>query len=156
MIVILVLYCDTASDNKKNIVLDLSDALKKYFKDKNYGDDVEYIIIGVMTLKLIPGLERLQKPMKAQYILEYKEPTNIRFDTPPIKKCYSYQFRLEDEDYEDYVKKSSKESLKVLKKELVKSFDKFNRLPKKIKEFDKIKFIEDFREFLDNYKLKDE
>ena len=154
MLVNLTLHCDTASNDKKNIVLDLSDALEKYFKDKNYGDDVEHILVGIITLKLIPGFERLQKPMKAKYILEYK--SMIRYDTPPIKKCYTYQIGLGDEDYEAYVKKSSKESLKVLKKELVKSLDKFNRLPKKIKEFDKIKFIEDFREFLDNYKLKDE
>jgi hypothetical protein len=153
MLVNLTLHCDTASNNKKNIVCDLSDALKKHFKDKNYGDDVEHIIIGIMTLKLIPGFERFQKPMKAQYILEDKN-ENISPNIPPIKKCYTYQIRLED--YEPYVKKSSKESLKILKKELIKSLDKFNRLPKKIKKFDKNKFIEDFREFLDNYKLKDE
>lgn len=56
---------------------------------------------------------------------------------------------IDNEVYEDFVDSSNEESVKILAKEIINSLSNLESLPKKIKNFDRKTFKNDFRTFFE-------
>ena len=52
---------DKKADHKSHLIIDLSEALKEYFQDKNYGEDIKDYIIGCICILPPEGFEKFNK-----------------------------------------------------------------------------------------------
>ena len=59
---------DEKADHKSHLIIALSEALKEYFQDKNYGEDIKDYIIGCICILPPEGFEKFNKPKKPIYI----------------------------------------------------------------------------------------
>ena len=55
---------DKKAEHKSHLIIALSEALKEYFQDKNYGEDIKDYIIGCICILPPEGFEKFNKPKK--------------------------------------------------------------------------------------------
>ncbi|PUV24415.1 hypothetical protein [Sphingobacterium athyrii] len=140
-------YTDTGSEKKAVLVQNISDELQNFLKNKNYGEDIETFYISFLGVKTKTGFEDLYKAKKPNYV-DYKLIKN-RFTglMMEIVKEYGYDIKFDHELYDEFVNSSDEESKKLLGREIIKSFSYLDKLPKKLKDFDKEKFKIDVENF---------
>jgi len=132
------------SIEKRKLFIGLSDKLTNYFVRKNYGSDIEHLFIGVISVR--PEFDQFFKIRK----LKYKNIHKTKLLDGGIKelKCFvSYDIKL---NFEDFVSVTNEESMNLLMNEIIKSLSNLDTLPKKVKNFDKDKFISDLMQFSKN------
>ncbi|WP_312555286.1 hypothetical protein [Empedobacter brevis] len=144
---------DTGTNKKSNLIQDISDNLESFLKNKNYGEDVETFLIGFVGVKTKPGYEEWYKERKPKYI-DYRL-TKSRLTGLPLEtiKQYSYDIKFDYELYDEFVNGTEEESSKLLARKILESFSHLDKLPKKIKDFDKDKFKSDVEEFFKSNNL---
>jgi len=76
---------DEKAKHKSHLIIALSEALKEYFQDKNYGEDIKDYIIGCICILPPEGFEKFNKPQKPTYV-DYKITKNM-------KNLFQYQMR---------------------------------------------------------------
>lgn len=134
------------SDEKTNLIINLSNKLSDYFSDKDYGNDVIKILIGVICVA--PEFEWFSKIRKPKYVFYRKY---IRDHSEIIEdRVFTFDLKL---DFESFKNQSDKQNNKMLALEILKSLSNLDSLPKKVKDFDKELFKEDVKTFLDEQKL---
>lgn len=131
------------TNHQSSMINRLSDELSLYLKGKNYGEDVKYLLIGVITIR--PEVDAFFKARKPKYI-DFKiikdaigNPVeiskNLSWDSKPdyeVLKC------LEGTALQSVVAQSIMDSLRELK------------LPKKVQDFDLRAFEKDLEAFFIN------
>lgn len=128
-------------EDKTNLIHDLSSRLSQYFSDKNYGDDVITILIGVICVA--PEFEWFSKIRKPKYVFYRKY---IRGSSEIIAdRALSFEIKI---DYESFKNQTDKQNVKLLATEIEKSLSNLDSLPKKIRNFDKEQFSEDMKSYL--------
>ena len=129
--------------DKTRLIHALSDRLSKYFSDKDYGNDVIKILIGIICVA--PEFEwfsTIRKPRYKFYRKYIRDSTEIVED-----RVFSFDIKI---DYEDFRNQTDNQNNKMLASEILGSLSNLDSLPKKVKDFDKERFKEDMRTFLMN------
>lgn len=144
---------DNKSGDKSYLVQKVSDNLETFLKNRSYGEDVETFLIGFVGIKTKPGYEEWYKERKPKYI-DYRL-TKSRLTGLPLEtiKQYSYDIKFDYELYDEFVNGTEEESSKLLARKILESFSHLDKLPKKIKDFDKDKFKSDLEEFFKSQNL---
>lgn len=137
---------DTGTNKKSNLIQEISDNLESFLKNKNYGKDVETFLIGFVGIRTKPGYEEWYKERKPKYI-DYKVIKSFTNQPIEIRKKYGYDIKFDYELYDEFVNGTEEESSKLLARKILDSFSHLDKLPKKIKDFDKEKFKSDVEEF---------
>ncbi|WP_333889144.1 hypothetical protein [Sphingobacterium siyangense] len=138
---------DNRAYNKSFLVQDLSNSIQNHVQNINYGQDVETFYIGFVAVKTKIGYEHFFKERKPRYV-DYKV-TKDRLTGLPLEtiKQYSYDIKFDNELYDEFVNSSDEESKKILAREILVSFKHLDKLPKKIRDFDKEKLKADVEQF---------
>ena len=139
---------DKKAEHKSHLIIALSEALKEYFQDKNYGEDIKDYIIGCICILPPEGFEKFNKPKKPTYV-DYKITKYIYTGEEHImNKLFINRFNFNPDEYEEFISASDEESKKILENKIVESLENLDKLPKKVKDFDKVKFKTDLLAFL--------
>ncbi|WP_264536250.1 hypothetical protein [Flavobacterium sp. N1736] len=130
-------------ENKIEIINSLSDDLRFFFKNKDYGNDVKSYTIGVHCQNVPPGFEKFSKLPKPSYTKGKKtiNPDGIPFT---LEDSFEHSIKL---DFETFKNSSEIEAEKYLAQEIIKSLDIIETMKAKIKDFDSLTFRTD----LENY-----
>ena len=124
--------------NKTYLIHNVSNKLSEYFSDKNYGDDVKQILIGVICVA--PEFDWFSTIRKPKYVFYRKY---VRDSSEIIEdKVFTFDLKI---DYENFKNQPDEQNNKMLALEIQKSLTNLNNLPKKVKDFDKERFEEDMK-----------
>lgn len=137
---------DVEAQEKSSVIIFLSDKLKGYLSDRDYGQDVQNIFIGCICVKPREGYEEWFKIRKPRY----KAIDKIKLldgNTVELIGVYGYDIKL---NFDEFVSATETESRKILAQEILNSLSNLDALPKKVKDFDKEKFKSDMEQFLRN------
>lgn len=138
---------DIKSYEKSTLIQEVSDDLGSYLKNRNYGDDIGVFLIGFVGVKTKPGYEDWYKERKPRYV-DYKQSKNrLTGLVMETIKEYSYDIKFDNELYDKFVNSSDEDSKKLLVEKILESFLHLDKLPKKVKDFDKEKFKTDVEKF---------
>lgn len=135
--------------NKTYIIHDLFNDLSIYFSEKKYGKDINEIIVGITCIA--PEFERFHLNKKPCYI-SYKE---YFIDGIKIveEKLFTYSFSV---DYECFKGSSEMENRRNIAYEIIESLENLEKIPKKVKDFNREKFKSDLKIFLNSQGLLDD
>ncbi|MDR6460830.1 hypothetical protein J2786_003964 [Chryseobacterium vietnamense] len=125
----------------KHIITQLSDDIEKYFKVKNYGNDLKSIVIGVICVS--PNFENFFKVRKPVYTKGKKEFHDEDF-AYTIENNLEYNLKL---NFEEFQNSSDEECKKIVAKEILLSLNSLDSIKKKIKDFDWDQFKKDLENF---------
>ena len=94
---------DEKAKHKSYLIIALSEALKEYFQDKNYGEDIKDYIIGCICILPPEGFEKFNKPQKPTYV-DYKITKNIYTGEEHImNKLFINEFNFNSDEYEEFI-----------------------------------------------------
>jgi len=127
-----------------DLIVSLSDKLENYFADKSYGSSVKEFLIGVICVR--PEFDFFFSHRKPRYIESFIERRSCM--ELKVYKSYSYEIKL---DYQSFTNIPIAQFQIALFKEILDSFHHLDRLPKKIREFDKERLKADFIAFLEQH-----
>ena len=65
-----------------------------------------------------------------------------------MNKLFINQFNFNSDEYEEFISVSDEESKKILENKIIESLENLDKLPKKVKDFDKKRFKNDLLVFL--------
>ncbi|TLX23342.1 hypothetical protein FE904_22370 [Chryseobacterium indologenes] len=143
----IVQHTDTNSNEKSDIVQNISNNLEELLKNKSYGSDIETFLIGFLCVKTKSGYEDWYKENKPKYI-DYKKTKNrLTGEVMEIVKKYGYDIKFDYELYDEFVNASDEDSKSIFVKKLLESFSHLDKLPKKVQDFDKERFKTDVEDF---------
>lgn len=117
--------------------------LNSFFIHKYYGEDVKELEIAAIILKMHPGYENWHIPKRPKYY--YYHFSHIIAGNPPIiwNKRFTIETRLSNEDYNALITADSDEADAIIAKVFYRALDQLDKLPKRLKDFDKEGFKRD-------------
>ncbi len=120
-----------------------SRVLDKVFSSKSYGNDVKEIEIAAIIVKMYPGYEAWHKPKRPKYY-EYRY-SHLIPENPPViyNKRFTIEIRFSNEVYDKYLKSTGDESDAIIAREFYQALTLLDKLPKRLKDFDKKRFKKD-------------
>lgn len=126
-----------------SLMNEMEHKLNSFFQSKNYGADLKEIYIGVVAVS--PRFERFFKKQKPKYI---SNPINYMLDSVnySVDRALKYYINLNLERFNNSDEDQARE---MLKKELLGSISLFDKLKRKIKDFNVTPFREDMRMLLE-------
>jgi len=128
-------------EDRINLIVDLSNELTDYFLNRDYGEDVKRIVIGIIAVA--PEFEQFSKIRKPKHTLYRKY---SRDDIEFVEdKVFSFDLKI---DYESLKNQSDNENKKMFASEILSSLSNLDALPKKMKDFDRGQFTKDLEVFL--------
>ncbi|RKR09273.1 hypothetical protein C8C83_0893 [Flavobacterium sp. 90] len=143
------LRTDSGAEHKINLINSLIDSLEVYFASKNYGSDIEDILIGLTCAYVSEGFEHLFKMYPTKYV-DFKIIKNkYTGESIELNKHFHYSVKLDNEEYNSFINESDEESRKILAVMIIKSLSNLDGLPKKVKNFDKERFKNDTLSFFE-------
>jgi len=135
-------------DKKWIYIHSLSDELKTYFKNRQYGNDVKSYTIGIVCVS--PSFDSFyKKEIKPKYTKGIKV---IKPDGIPFTMEDSFEYRIKI-DYESFKNATEEEARKLLAKEILESLVVFEKVKSKIKDFDMNSFKADLEGYFKSHKL---
>ncbi|MCZ8319767.1 MAG: hypothetical protein O9303_13280 [Silanimonas sp.] len=142
------LEIDKDAYHKSNLIHSLSKEINHFLEGKKIGEDILNYYIGCICIKTLPGYEKWYQVRNPKY----KELQIIKSIFPNgddiiIKKSFSNDIKIDGEEYDDFITVSDEESKKILAKKIIESLENLDKLPKKVKDFDKEKFKETITDF---------
>lgn len=145
-----VVELESGTEEKVNLIRRFSASyLENTFLDKDYGSDVETIMIIICVIQMRPGFENWYKVKRPKYT-EYKSwYTTFGIDDPDIpefkeiKKRFDIEIRFKDQLYDDFMDADEEEAKRILARETLKALELLDKLPKRLKNFDKERFKAD-------------
>jgi hypothetical protein len=142
----LAIYSDLDQE-QTSLIVNFSDQLKDYFKNKYYGDDVKAYTIGVVCVS--PQYEQFFQVKKPRYTKGKKE--TIQHGIPfTLEDNFEYSIKI---DFESFKNADNERAKKILAKEILASLTILDQMKSKIKDFDSTKFKGDLMEYLKEQKL---
>jgi hypothetical protein len=135
-------------DKKWIYIQSLSDELKIYLKNRQYGNDVKSYTIGIVCVS--PSFDAFyKKEIKPKYTKGIKviKPDGIPFT---LEDSFEYRIKL---DYDSFKNADEEDARKILAKEILASLGVFEQMRKKIKDFDMNGFKADLEEYFKSHNL---
>lgn len=124
-------------------IADLSDSLKFYFEEKDYGKDLKEHLINIICVKQeFDFFFKIRKPKYHKILNTVEHGVSIKSE-----KTFSYDIKF---SHEDFIRESGGMSLVATK--IIESLDLLDELPKTVKDFDKEQYKLDVTTFLEKYK----
>lgn len=141
------------TEKKSHLISDLSVLMKKYFKNKNYGVDLVVICVGFILVYSRPGYEKWHQAKKPKYI-DYKITKSKLIDgTHEVSNTFVYEIKFNDSLLNEFVTANDTVSKRILAYEILNSLSNLENLPKKVKDFDKLRFKLDIELFFREQKI---
>lgn len=138
---------ESSVQKKLSSLRELSKAISLFLSEKHYGDGVKNFFIGVICIKTRPGYEEWYKPRKPNY--KDFEMVEVKVDIyEKVIGIFTYDLKL---DYEKIRRGEENDNLDYLVHLIISSLDNLDKIPKKIKNFDRQKIKEDLNSFLLEY-----
>lgn len=134
-------------DKKSNWIHKLSDELKSFFQNKNYGNDVESFIIGVICVA--PQFDQFFKQNKPAY--RKKRIEKIIHGIPiSIENYLEYDIKI---DFNTFINAEEIEFRTLLAKEIMTSLNIVEGMKSKIKDFNLERFKIDLEDYFKEKEL---
>jgi hypothetical protein len=132
--------------DKTRLIHKLSGTLFAHFADKHYGNDVIQIYIRIICVAPeFDWFSTIRKPRYKFFGKHVRDGVEIVED-----RVFSFSVKI---DYETFKNQTDEENNKMLASKILGSLSNLDALPKKVKDFDKERFREDMRTFLEAQKL---
>ena len=119
--------------------------LENTFVERDYGADVQNVAILIILIKTRPGYEKWFNARKPKYI-EYTSGYSLLTGEPVFwewKKRFVIEIRFDGELFDKFIEADDEQAKCILAKESHKALDLLDKLPKRLKNFDKERFKED-------------
>ncbi|MDN5215688.1 hypothetical protein QQ020_26660 [Fulvivirgaceae bacterium BMA12] len=131
---------------KTAFINEWNEALKLFFKGKEYGNDIESFVIGITCVsEKFEQFFKLKRPTYTESKIETHDGISIE-----IKKTFEYSLRL---DYKTIINANDQRRMSLSASEIINSLDHFDSLPKKVKDFDRERFKSDLERFFKEQNL---
>lgn len=121
------------------------DYLESVFIDRSYGKDIENISIVIILIRHIPGYEAWDKPRRPKYIEHYESVSYITGE--PVRwewnKRFVIEIRFNNDVYDEFLKADDEQSKRIIARETLKALELLDKVPKRLKDFDKERFRTD-------------
>lgn len=143
MKIAITLTIDQRAKHKSYIISDMSNKLAIYFRDKDYGLDIQDYIIGCICTLPPEGFEKFNIPHKPVYVDDKTTKNRFTGENQRMYKLFINEFNFNAEEYEEFISVSEEESKRVLTTKIIDSLKNLDLLPKKVKNFDKENFKND-------------
>ena len=134
-------------NSKSEIIHSLSDDLKLYFQNRNYGGGIKSLTIGVVCVS--PGFEKFFKNEKAMYTKGRKK-SIIEGIPHTVEDSFEYTVKLE---YNTFQNANKEEVRKILAMEILASLVVFEKFKSKIQDFDFDGFKMDLEGYFKSHNL---
>ncbi|WP_294201001.1 hypothetical protein [uncultured Chryseobacterium sp.] len=144
---------DTKADHKLHIINEMSILLYDYFLNTNYGDDIKEFRFLCIIVRTKPGYEDWYKARKPKYVENKTLENFITKETIKINNQLTIEFKIDYKEYDDFIDSTDEESKRILAKKILESLEDLDKLPKKVKDFDKERFKEDMEHFFKEQNL---
>jgi hypothetical protein len=141
---------ENSTNDKSNLVYVIANSLKPFFSSQSYGDDILQVSIGFIMVTHKPGFEEWYKEKQPRYTEFKSSKSKLTGEIIEVSKRFSYQIKLSDIQLNKLINGSEKESLKLIAIEIINSLNKLDKIPKKVKSFDKSRFKSDLETQLKN------
>ena len=137
---------DSPMEKKTWWLCDFSrDYLESVFIDRSYGKDIENISIVIILIRHIPGYEAWYKPRRPKYIEHYESVSYITGE--PVRwewnKRFVIEIRFNNDVYDEFLKADDEQSKRIIARETLKALELLDKVPKRLKDFDKERFRTD-------------
>ena len=128
--------------NKSSWIEDFS---KQYlipaFKGKYYGQDILNIAIVIILIRHLPGYEAWDQPRRPKYIDYYK--VSLMGRQLEWNKRFVIEIRFNNDVYDEFLKADDEQSKRIIARETLKALELLDKVPKRLKDFDKERFRTD-------------
>ena len=115
------------------------------FKGKYYGQDILNIAIVIILIQHLPGYEAWDKPRRPKYIEHYESVSYITGE--PVRwewnKRFVIEIRFNNDVYDEFLKADDEQSKRIIARETLKALELLDKVPKRLKDFDKERFRTD-------------
>lgn len=142
--------CESASYEKAVFTREFSRTyLESYFLLDDYGPDVQNIAIFIILIKTHPGYEKWYKVRRPKYI-EYLSGTSVITGEPEQwewKKRFVIEIRFDGDLYDEFIEADEEKAKQILAKETLNALELLDKLPKRLKHFDKDRFKNDVAKY---------
>ena len=129
-----VYYLETAMEKKKDFIERFSSSITEpAFKDCSFGKDVKAISISIILIKTRPGFEKWDQPRRPRFT----ELLIGRDGKVLWEKRFEIEIRFDGELFDAFLAADDDEAGKILARESYRALDQLDRLPKRLKDFDK-------------------
>lgn len=125
-------------------VIFLDRVLNHFLLDKDYGDGINWYFIGFVGIKTKLGYEDWYRERKQRYRTYIP-----KGETSPINQ-FRYDIKIDMSEYDMFIGLSDEDCLNHLGHRILISLSYFDKLPKKVKNFDKKRFKEDMKLFFNS------
>lgn len=136
-------------DGQSRIIQSLSDDLREYLHDKQYGSSIKSYTIGVHCENIPLGFEKFSILPKPKYTKGRKE---VKFEGIPfiLEDNFACSIRL---DFEMFKNAGKSDAEKILANEIINSLNIPDKMKSKIKDFDMSAFQRDIEQYFKSKKL---
>lgn len=134
--------------NMSPIIQDLSNEMNNYFEGQYYGPDLLSLKIRFIFALPKQGFENWYKEKKTKFTDSKDSVSKLTGEIYQVKKELSYEVKLSEEILRQILIITAGDKKKLLIKELLKSLYNVKKLPRKVKNFNENKFINDIESFL--------
>ena len=128
--------------NKSSWIEDFS---KQYlipaFKGKYYGQDILNIAIVIILIRHLPGYEAWDQPRRPKFIDYYK--VSLMGRQLEWNKRFVIEIRFNNDVYDEFLKAGDEQSKRIIARETLKALELLDKVPKRLKDFDKERFRTD-------------
>ena len=133
---------------KHQTIKELSDAVNSFVSSNDYGKSIEEVLIGLIAVE--PIYDKFAKPRRPRYT-EHKE--TIAFGSIPIviHKTLEIEIKM---DYEQILAAEGEELRKIVAIEII-NYLRILKLPKKVSDCEKDKFVSDVESYFKTEHLID-
>lgn len=138
-------YVSVEISDFSNSINSLSDSIKEFARNKEYGSSIKALFIGVICVS--PKFENFFKPREPKYTANKKQIHKEGF-TYEIEKCLEYDIKI---DFELVRNTSDNDRIKIIAEELIKSLRILDEIKIKNKDFNTEKFRNDIELYLKKY-----
>lgn len=131
---------DTRAGGKSHILTNLSTHMKAFFKDRDYGADLLNYTLGFTGVLAPEGFGHFFEKKKPLYVSDRTTKNRFTGEQHHMYRLFIDSIVIEPDEYEDFVSGTDYNSLQLVKAKILESLSNFDRLPKKVKDFDKERF----------------
>ena len=133
--------------NISPVIQDLSGEMNNYFEGQYYGPDLLSLKIKFILALPKQGYENWYKEKKPKFTESKDSVSKLKGEIYQVKKEFSYEVKISEEILRQILNITAGEKKKLLIKELLNSLHNLKNLPKKVKNFNKNKFVNDIEIF---------
>lgn len=134
---------DAKCENKTDLIINLSNEMKAFFENRDYGNDIKNYTIGFKSVNIPKGYEHLFKQHKPSYVKDKTTINKFTGENHRMYKLFLDDITLTPEEYNVFISSSDYDSLELVKRKIIDSLSNLDKLPKSVRDFDKERFKKD-------------